>query len=311
MQPLLLRNRPQKRSKSRVCSSAPLRRDLSFELLSDHHESKGPAVLASASRNATLSSRSLITRSLSWITMREFCSCRTASRSRRVRPSSTHTPVKGNKFCMCALTCSIMCRTFLCWHFSMSSKWWIFSLRTVSSFSNCLALRVQTQLLHYYLSSNLVLFQILLIILLLPIFSVYFVNYPAPTVCTLFDHPTWQRYLIPASICRVLPVHRPFLSTLAVLPRRAQAEQLLLMAADVLPQARALRLHPSQQPLQLLDALTAPLAGVFGTPQLLPLFIQLRPQSAAFSLQGEKAGLSASWLTQYPSHQQTLVRRPV
>lgn len=39
------------------------------------------------------------------------------------------------------LTCSIMCLTFLCWHFSMSSRWWIFSLRIATSFSNCSALK--------------------------------------------------------------------------------------------------------------------------------------------------------------------------
>lgn len=44
------------------------------------------------------------------------------------------------------LTCSIMCLTFLCWLFSMSSRWWIFSLRIATSFSNCSALKVQTEL---------------------------------------------------------------------------------------------------------------------------------------------------------------------
>lgn len=39
------------------------------------------------------------------------------------------------------LTCSIMCLTFLCWLFSMSSRWWIFSLRIATSFSNCSALK--------------------------------------------------------------------------------------------------------------------------------------------------------------------------
>lgn len=51
------------------------------------------------------------------------------------------------------LTCSIMCLTFLCWLFSMSSRWWIFSLRIATSFSNCSALKVQTEsyntLLHW------------------------------------------------------------------------------------------------------------------------------------------------------------------
>lgn len=43
------------------------------------------------------------------------------------------------------LTCSIMCLTFLCWLFSMSSRWWIFSLRIATSFSNCSALKVHTE----------------------------------------------------------------------------------------------------------------------------------------------------------------------
>lgn len=123
-------------------SSQPLRRDLSLRVWN----SKQPAVLASASRNATLSSSSLITRSLSWITMREFWSCTTPSQSVWVSPGPTYDVVEVKKmFRMCAPTCSIMCRTFLCWLFSMSSKWWIFSLRMASSFSNCLALRVPTQ----------------------------------------------------------------------------------------------------------------------------------------------------------------------
>lgn len=43
------------------------------------------------------------------------------------------------------LTCSIMCLTFLCWLFSMSSRWWIFSLRIATSFSSCSALKVHTE----------------------------------------------------------------------------------------------------------------------------------------------------------------------
>lgn len=42
------------------------------------------------------------------------------------------------------LTCSIMCLTFLCWLFSMSSRWWIFSLRIATSLSNCSALKIHT-----------------------------------------------------------------------------------------------------------------------------------------------------------------------
>lgn len=42
--------------------------------------------------------------------------------------------------CVCVLlcinTCSIMRRIFLCWLFSMSSRWWIFSFRTDTSFSS-------------------------------------------------------------------------------------------------------------------------------------------------------------------------------
>lgn len=100
-------------------------------------------------------------------------------------------------------------------------------------------------------------------------------------------------------ICSVCCVHRPLLSLLAALPGRAQTEQLVLVAEDGLPQAGALLLHPSQQPLQLLDALAAPLADVLGTAQLLPLVIQLRPQPAAFSLRGENGMLK---------HQGRLVR---
>lgn len=40
--------------------------------------------------------------------------------------------------CLCAYTCtcSIICRSFLCWLLSMSSKWWIFSFRIAFSFSS-------------------------------------------------------------------------------------------------------------------------------------------------------------------------------
>lgn len=49
--------------------------------------------------------------------------------------------------CVCTIstdTCSIMWRTFLCWLFNMSSRWWIFSFREATSFSNFSHLQTTT-----------------------------------------------------------------------------------------------------------------------------------------------------------------------
>lgn len=42
------------------------------------------------------------------------------------------------RVCLCVFTCtcSIICRSFLCWLLSMSSKWWIFSFKIAFSFSS-------------------------------------------------------------------------------------------------------------------------------------------------------------------------------
>lgn len=45
---------------------------------------------------------------------------------------------------MCINTCSIMWRTFLCWLINMSSRWWIFSFRTATSFSSSAHLKADT-----------------------------------------------------------------------------------------------------------------------------------------------------------------------
>lgn len=95
-----------------------------------------------------------MTRSLSWITRREFWSWKQSKHT--VRLWETPLQIWTLRQCVCFtesrtchLTCSIMCLTFLCWHFSMSSRWWIFSLRTATSFSSCSALKIHTELWHW------------------------------------------------------------------------------------------------------------------------------------------------------------------
>lgn len=110
----------------------------------------GEAALTSASRKATFSSSSVITRSLSWITIREFWSCRWANMQSNSEWIPLQYAARIQVFAFqrrhVALTCSIMCLTFLCWLFSMSSRWWIFSFRTDTSFSSRLALKVHTEI---------------------------------------------------------------------------------------------------------------------------------------------------------------------
>lgn len=94
--------------------------------------------LTSASNMATFSSSSLITLSLSWITMREFWSYSTHRWKAWVSKRTLHDKIWYENLCLCAYTCtcSIICRSFLCWLLSMSSKWWIFSFRIAFSFSS-------------------------------------------------------------------------------------------------------------------------------------------------------------------------------
>ncbi len=156
------------------------------------------------------------------------------------------------------LTCSIMCLTFLCWLFSMSSRWWIFSLRIATSFSNCSALQVHKESYHT-----------------LPCFDCYWLI---------------KNHLICLCVC----VSWPLIPFLALLSHLAQLAELLLTVADRLPQGGALLLHPSQQPLELFYAFVFPLAGFFCGLQLLLLFAQVFPQPAAFSLEKktrEKEGM--------------------
>lgn len=72
---------------------------------------------------------------------------------------------------------------------------------------------------------------------------------------------------------------------MALLSHLSQAAEFLLVAADRFPQAGALLLHPSQQPLELLYAMASPLVGFLRAPQLILLFTQSHPQSAAFGLE--------------------------